>query len=313
SGGTVIVQVEYLAEAGSIHPKEVKIPGILVDYVVVATQQDCCWQAEGVYYEPSFAGHLKKPLSSIAPLPMSERKAMARRAAMELRAGDVVNLGVGIPADVANVVTEEGFIDSITLSAESGAVGGVPSPLPNFGSSYNLEASMTHGDMFDLIDGGGMDITILGMGEADQYGNVNVSRFGQRLTGPGGFINITQATGRIVFCGSFMNKAKYEVRDGRLVILEQGDKRKLVEQVEHITFSGKYAKPAQEVLYVTERCVFRLENGGLTLTEIAPGLELEGDILANMSFSPAISPELREMDAALFHEAWGRLGESIRA
>ncbi|MGI6403589.1 MAG: acyl CoA:acetate/3-ketoacid CoA transferase [Oscillospiraceae bacterium] len=311
SGGIVIVQVEYLAKAGSLNPKEVKIPGILVDYVVVATQKDACWQAEGVYYEPAFSGQIKKPLSAIAPLPFSERKAMVRRCAMELRCGDVVNLGVGIPADVANVVSEEGFIDEITLTAESGAVGGVPSPLPNFGSSYNPEASMNHGDMFDLIDGGGLDITFLGMGEADKDGNVNVSKFGPRLTGPGGFINISQSTRRIVFCGSFMNKAKYEVKDGKLIILEQGVKRKFVDQVEHITFSGKYARPDQDILYVTERCVFRLIDGVLTLTEIAPGIDLEKDVLNHMDFRPAVSPQLTVMDPDLFQETWGKLGNTI--
>lgn len=311
SGGIVIVQVEYQAKAGTMNPKDVKIPGILVDYVVAATQQDACWQAEGVYFEPAFSGQIKKPLSAILPLSMSERKVIARRCAKELRKGNIVNLGVGIAADVANIVSEEGCLDEITLTAESGAVGGVPSALPNFGSSYNLEASMEHGSMFDLIDGGGLDITILGMGEADQYGNVNVSKFGSRLTGPGGFINITQATKKIVFCGTFTNKAKYEIKDGRLVILEQGTARKFIEQVEQITFSGKYAKPGQEILYVTERCVFRLVNGDMTLVEIAPGIDLERDLLANMDFRPDISPNLCEMDSSLFMESWGGLGDTI--
>lgn len=311
SGGIVIVQVEYLAQAGSLNPKEVKIPGILVDYVVVATKKEACWQAEGVYYEPSFSGQIKKPLAAIAPIPFSERKVIARRCAMELRQGDIVNLGVGISSDVANIVAEEGHIDKITLTAESGAVGGVPASLPNFGSSYNPEATMEHGTMFDLIDGGGLDITILGMGEADSQGNVNVSKFGPRLTGPGGFINITQATRRIVFCGQFMNKATYSIKDGQLHVEKPGVSKKFINQVEQITFSGTYARPDQQVMYVTERCVFKLVNGKMTLVEIAPGIDLQKDILDCMDFMPAIADDLKIMDKALFMEDWGKLGETI--
>jgi propionate CoA-transferase len=311
SGGIVIVQVEYLAKAGTMNPKEVKIPGILVDYVVVATDKDCCWQTEGVYYEPAFSGQIRKPLTAITPIPFGERKLIVRRCARELRHGDVVNLGVGMATDVASVVAEEGYIDEITLTAESGAIGGVPAALPNFGSSYNPECSIEHGSMFDLIDGGGLDITILGMGEADQYGNVNVSKFGPRLTGPGGFINITRATPRIVFCGTFMHKGEYRISDGKLLILNQGTKRKFLNVVEQITFAGKYVKPSQKVLYVTERCVFELIDGKMTLTEIAPGLDLEKDILGQMDFKPEVSRNLVTMELALFHEKWGELGSSI--
>jgi propionate CoA-transferase len=311
TGGIVIVQVEYLAQSGSLHPKDVRIPGILVDYVVVASKQEACWQAEGVYFEPSFSGQLKKSLSTIAPLKLSERKIIARRCAMELRKGDVVNLGVGLATDVSNVVNEEGYISDIVLTSEAGAVGGVPSPLPNFGSSYNPTASMEHNAMFDLIDGGGLDIAILGMGETDQWGNVNVSKFGPRLTGPGGFINITQLTKRLVFCGTFMNKAEYEISGGAIHILKQGTARKFVNDVEQITFSGKYAGADRTILYVTERCVFQLLGGKMTLIEIAPGIDLEQDILAQMDFRPEISPNIKTMDKALFCERWGGLGEVI--
>jgi len=311
SGGIVIVQVEHLAQSGSLNPKEVSIPGILVDYIVVATKQEACWQTEGVYYEPSFSGQLKKPLSSISPLPFSERKVIARRCAMELRRGNVVNLGVGLSADVANIVTEEGLVESITLTAESGAVGGIPAPLPNFGSSYNPEAIMEHGTMFDLIDGGGLDITILGMGEADSCGNVNVSKFGPRLTGPGGFINITRATPYIVFCGPFMNKAKYVIEDGALKIVVPGSSNKFVQDVEQITFSGQYVRSDQQVLYVTERCVLRLIDGKMTVVEIAPGMDLQKDILDCMDFLPAVADNLQIMDNALFREVWGGLGNTL--
>lgn len=191
SGGIVIVQVEYVTKRGTMNPKEVKIPGILVDYVVQATDPMACWQAEGAYFEPAFSGQVKKPVGALPRLPLGSRKILCRRCAMELRSGCVANLGVGIPADVASVVAEEGFTDQMTLTAETGAVGGVPAALPNFGSAYNPECTMLHNDMFDLIDGGGLDITVLGLAQADEEGNLNVSKFGPRLTGPGGFINIT--------------------------------------------------------------------------------------------------------------------------
>jgi propionate CoA-transferase len=230
---------------------------------------------------------------------------------MELRKNDVVNLGVGLATDVSNIVTEEGFINLITLTSEAGAVGGVPAPLPNFGSSYNLEASMEHNAMFDLIDGGGINIAVLGMGEADKRGNVNVSKFGTRLTGPGGFINITRLTRRLIFCGAFMNKAKYAIENGEIRIIEQGESRKFVDNVEQITFSGKYADPKQTVLYVTERCVFQLIGGQMTIVEIAPGIDLTKDILEQMDFKPEISSNLKIMDTSLFLEKWGGLGRFI--
>ena len=309
SGGIVIVQVEYITRRGSMAPKDVKIPGILVDYVVQATDPMACWQTEGVYFEPAFSGQIKKPMGALPRLPLSDRKILCRRCAMELTAGSVTNLGIGIPADVASVVAEEGFTDDITLTAETGAVGGVPAALPSFGSSYNPECTMFHGDMFDMIDGGGLDITVLGLAQADEAGNLNVSKFGSRLTGPGGFINITQSAKKVVFCGNFIAKSKIKVESGKLVIVQEGTTRKFVRQVEQITFAGKYVRPEQTVLYVTERCVFRLIDGKMTLIEIAPGIDLEKDILANMDFVPAISPELKLMDPAIFQEQWGGLGQ----
>ena len=307
SGGIVIVQVEYIAKKGTMQPKDVKIPGILVDYVVQATDKRACWQTEGVYFEPAFSGQLKKPLNAIEYLPLDERKVIARRCAMELQRGDIVNLGVGMAADVANIVAEEGYIEEITMTTESGMIGGVPAALPNFGSSYNPEAIIDHGSMFDMIDGGGLDMTCLGLGEADQFGNINVSRFGPRLSGPGGFINITQSAKRVVFCGTFMGKAKLAVGDGKLTIVEEGKIKKFLKQVEQITFSGKYAREDQEVFYVTERCVFKLIDGKMTIIEIAPGVDLEKDILAHMDFVPVVAADVKPMDAALFSETWGGL------
>lgn len=309
SGGIVIVQVEYVTKAGAMNPKDVKIPGILVDYVVQATDPMACWQAEGVYFEPSFSGQVKKPMEALPRLPLGERKVLCRRCAMELAAGSVVNLGVGIPADVASIVAEEGYAGAITLTAETGAVGGVPAALPNFGSSYNPECTMLHNDMFDLIDGGGLDITVLGLAQADKTGNLNVSKFGNRLTGPGGFINITQSAKKVVFCGTFMAKAKLEVANGKIAVVAEGKEKKFVKQVEQVTFSGRYACPDQTILYITERCVFQLVDGKMTLIEIAPGIDLERDILACMGFTPAIAPDMKTMDPAIFQERWGGLGK----
>ena len=312
SGGIVIVQVEYLAKKETLPAKDIKIPGALVDYVVQARDPKSCWQAEGDYWEPSFSGEIRKPLTSIAPLPLDERKVICRRCAMELRRGDLINLGVGMPADIAKVVNEEGPIDQVTMSTESGMVGGVPSALPSFGSAYNPEAIITPNEMFDLISGGGLNMTCLGIGEIDKDGNNNVSRMGSRLTGPGGFIDISSNTPKVIFAGTLVGKAKVKVGDGRLEILEEGAIRKFVDKVGQITFSGQYAPDSQEVLYVTERAVFQLIGHKLTLIEIAPGIDLEKDVLGQMGFRPEISPDLKTMDPSLFEEHWGKLGETLR-
>ena len=312
SGGIVIVQVEYLAKKETLNPKDIKIPGTLVDYVVQAKDPKSCWQAEGTYWEPSYSGHIRIPLDNIEPLPFDERKVVCRRVAMELSKGDLINLGVGMPADVAKIVAEEGLIDEVTMSTESGMVGGVPSALPSFGSAYNPEAIITPNEMFDLISGGGLSMTCLGIGEVDKDGNNNVSRMGKRLTGPGGFIDITAATPKVVFAGTLMGKAKVKVGDGKLEILEEGTIQKFVDKVGQITFAGQYAPANQEVLYVTERAVFKLIDHVLTLIEIAPGIDLEKDVIANMGFRPAIAADLKTMDPGIFQENWGGLKDYMK-
>lgn len=307
TGGIVIVQVEYLAKKETLNPKDIKIPGVLVDYVVKAQDPMSCWQAEGDYWQPSFSGQIRIPLGEIKPLPFDERKVICRRCAMELKKGDLINLGVGMPADVSKVVAEEGLIDSVTMSTESGMVGGVPSALPSFGSAYNPEAIITPNDMFDLISGGGLDVTCLGIGEVDKDGNNNVSRMGKRLTGPGGFIDITAATQKVIFAGTFMGHAKLKVGNGKIEVVEEGDIRKFVNKVGQITFSGQFSPDTQEVLYVTERAVFELIDHKITLTEIAPGIDLQKDILDQMDFIPAISENLKTMDQEIFNETWGGL------
>jgi len=313
TGGIVIAQVEYLAKEGTLHPRNVKVPGVLVDYVVKATKKEACWQTEGLYYEPSFSGDTKIPLNNIPSIPLSPDKVITRRAAMELEKDMIVNLGFGIPAKVATIAAEEGVSDIITLSTEAGSFGGIPATVPNFGSSYNSDAMIDHGSMFDFYDGGGLDITFLGLAQVDKTGNVNVSKFGNRLTGPGGFINITQNSKKVVYCGNFMAGAETKVENGKIKIVKEGKKKKFIQDVEQITFSGKYASSTdQPVLYVTERGVFELNNEKLVLIEIAPGINLQKNILDQMDFEPEISDDLKLMNKKLFMEEWGELKNIVK-
>lgn len=305
TGGIVIVQTEYLVKKGSIHPQKVQVPGVMVDYIVVAESKDDCWQGENVYYEPSFSGDLRIPLEEIPKLTLTERKVIARRCAMEIEKGSIVNLGYGMPADVASVLAEHDASEIMTLTTEAGAFGGVPAVKANFGNSYNPDAIINHSEMFNYYDGGGLDITFLGLAQADSHGNVNVVRFGKRIMGCGGFIDISQNTKSCVFLGTFTNGGKVAIEDGRLRILEEGKNRKFLKDVECISFSGNVAaKNGQKVLYITERAVFKLIDGKVTLIEVAPGIDLERDVLSQMDFTPEISPDLKEMDADLFTENW---------
>ncbi len=315
SGGIVIAQVANLAQNGTLHPKDVRIPGALVDYIVVAEKPEHHLQTMEEYYIPSLAGDIKAPLASIEPAVLDEKKIIGRRAAMELTRDSLVNLGVGVPAWVSSVANEEGVGDYMTLTAESGIFGGVPAMGPAFGSAYNAEAMIEMQAMFDFYDGGGIDTTFLGLAQADAMGNTNVSKLGDRTVGCGGFINITQNAKSIVYCGQFVVGAKYKVEDGLLKIVQEGKAKKFVNAVNQITFSGSYAMSIkQPVIYVTERAVFRLDpEKGLTLIEIAPGMDLEKDILDQMEFRPHISEDLKEMNPAIFHPKWGGLKEIIDA
>ena len=312
SGGLVIAQVERVAESGSLNPRLVKIPGILVDCVVVARPENH-WQTFGTQYNPAFSSEIRVRAASLPLMLMSERKIIARRAAFELKANSVVNLGIGMPEGIAAVANEERIIDLITLTAEPGVIGGIPASGIDFGAAINTQAVIDQPYQFDFYDGGGLDAAFLGLAQVDRAGNLNVSKFGPKLAGAGGFINISQSAKEVVFVGTFgAGRLRVATAEGKLKILEEARSRKFVESVEHVTFSGPVAASRrQNVLYVTERCVFALRQEGLELTEVAPGIDVERDVLAQMEFKPIISRDPTLMDERIFREGPMELRERL--
>ncbi len=305
SGGIVIVQVERTGDA-PLHPHDVQIPGIFVDYVVVAQSRATHPHTMFVDHDPCYSGQERADLSqAVSAMPLSAEKVICRRAFMEMVPGMNVNLGVGIPMSVAQVAFEEGMLDQVTLNTEVGIIGGLPEGGKNFGPAKNPMAFMSQAAMFDFYDGGGLDLACLGMAQTDGEGNVNVSKLGPRLIGCGGFINITQAARKCIFCGEFAAVGfEATVKDGQLRIQHEGKIVKFVETVEQITFSGKQArKDKRAVLFVTERCVFQLVSEGLLLKEIAPGIDLQRDILDRMAFRPIVPDEVPLMPEAIFCDA----------
>lgn len=300
-GGKVICQVKYGAKAGTLDPKHVKIPGILVDAVVVCPEQVQTIEGE---FQPALNGDLKMPSGSMKPMGLDQRKIVARRAAMELKKGSIINLGFGMPDGVAQVAAEEGISDYIKMTIEQGIIGGIPAAGAIFGVAYNAEAMIDGPSQFDFYSGHGLDMTCLGLAQADCHGNVNVSKFGPTIAGAGGFIDISQTAKKCVFCGTFTaGGLRTEIKDGTIQILQEGKHKKFLKEVEHITFSGDYAREnGQTVLYVTERAVFEMTPEGLVLKEIAPGIDLQKDILEQMDFVPLMPKPPVLMDRKIFCE-----------
>lgn len=299
SGGVVIAEVKRLADSCSLPPKQVRVPGILVDLVAVVPDQR---QTAATDYSPYLAGSLRAPRTEQPNLEPGPRKLVARRAADELRSGNVVNLGFGISTGVAAVLAEEGCYDEVVFSVEQGIIGGAPSNGLDSGTAVNAHAMIDQGAQFDLYDGGVLDVCCVSFGEVDVHGNVNVSKLAGKAVGPGGFINITQNSKKVVFCGTLTGGGlEIGITEKGIVIQQEGRYRKLVKQVEHITFSARETLAAgREIVYVTERAVLRMTAGGLEVVEIAPGVDLERDVLGQMEFRPLVSPYLRTMDVRLY-------------
>ncbi|MBS4224190.1 acyl CoA:acetate/3-ketoacid CoA transferase [Lederbergia citrea] len=306
NGGKVFVQVKYLAKNGSLHPKDIVIPGIYVDGIIIAeNQEEEHRQTASYFFDPVYSGDLKIPEASSGPYPFNIRKVIGRRAVMELFPNAVVNLGTGIPGDVVGPIAEEERINkAITLTIESGVIGGIPEGGTDFGITKNAEAIIEHGYQFDYYNGSGVDVTFMGLAEVDVNGNVNVSKFGTKTVGCGGFIDITQPAKKVVYCATFTaGGLKVAIENGKMRIVQEGTTKKFLDKVNQITFSGQYARDkGQSVIFVTERAVFELRKEGLVLTEIAPGIDLERDVLKQMDFQPILAKDIKTMDMRIFRE-----------
>ena len=311
SGGKVIVQVKHVVANNSIKAKDVFVPGEIVDAVVVCEDvAEYHRQTAVTVYSPFMSGELRCPSRDVAKPAevLGPEDIVCRRAVFEIKKGDIINVGVGIGSGVGSVAAVEGITNDVTFTLELGAFGGTPQGKGDFGASINATSYISHTSMFDYYHSGQLDVAFLGSAEIDAEGNVNVSRFGGRAAGQGGFIDISQTARKVVFCTTFTTKnLDVAVADGKVVIKNEGKIQKFVDKVEQITFNGKLAREkGQEVVICTERCVFKLVKDGVMLTEIAPGVDLEKDILANMGFKPLISEDLKVMDGRIFIP--GRMG-----
>lgn len=310
-GGKVVAQVKHMAKAGTLHPKSVEVPGILVDYLVPCSEPERYHRQTSSYsYHPALSGEMRAPERAPTPLPMGVRKVIGRRGVLEIPPDAVVNLGTGIPGDVIGpVAAEEGLASTFTLTIESGLIGGVPLGGVDFGCGFNATAIIDHAYQFDFYTGGGLDVTFMGAAEVDLTGSVNASKLNRRALGCGGFIDITQSTRKVVYLLSFTRGGlEVEAAGGALRIVQEGRHRKFVDAVSQITFNGRFAREQnQEVLYVTERCVLRLEDDGLTLVEIAPGIDVHTQVLAYLPDGVRVSDALCTMDPRIFtDEPMGR-------
>lgn len=309
-GGMVFVQVQKVVKSGTLDPRFVRIPGILVDVVVPVADEKNHMQTFGTQYHPALSGESYELMECEAFSEMSIRKLIGRRCILELTKGNVVNLGIGVPAMIASIAAEEGIEKMVTFTIEGGVIGGIVLPDLDFGAVMNPECIIDQSAMFDFYDGGGLDEAYLGLAECDSRGNINVSRFGSRIAGAGGFVNISQSAKKVVFCGSFTTKGlEVEGKDGKLVILKEGKVNKFVKNVQQVTFNSEWARRrGQKVIYVTERAVFEMTPEGIMITEIAPGVDLEKDVLEHMEFECVVSSELKLMDERIFYE--GKIGIS---
>ena len=301
NGGLVIAQVQKLVRRGTLHPKNVKVPGYCVDAVVVVPEQTQLYNAP---LNRFMSGDYIQPQGDAGNLPLDQRKIIARRALMEVMPGDVGNVGVGISDAVGTIAAEEGVNEDFTLTVEQGPIGGVSARGIFFGATVNAKAIIDLPSMFDFYHGGGLDICFLSFAEVDRHGNVNVSRFNHKVTGVGGFVDISSGSKKVVFSGTFTaGGLRTVVDDGTLHIVNEGRFKKFRNDVEEVSFSGENAiRTRQEVVYLTERATFRLTAKGVELFEIAEGIDLERDILAYMEFIPLIAEDLKRMDRRLFRE-----------
>lgn len=315
NGGIVIVQVETLAKAGSLNPKLVKVPGIYVDYIVVAEDPENIMQTQGTKYNRAFTGEVRVPLqSSMKPIPFDEKKVMVRRVTQEIQPGFKCNFGIGVPTHTGNVMAEEGCANTITMISESGSIGGVPGGGNDFGAHWNIEASCDQGDHFSFFDGGGLDLGVFGLSEVDKDGNVNTSLLNGKIMGVGGFANIAATAKHAVFVGTFTaGGIECKVEDGKMIIVQEGKFKKFVDKCPQLTFNAEQSlKRGNHIIYITERCVIKRTMEGMILTEIAPGIDLQTQILDQMGFAPIIpegGPKL--MDSELFQPVWGKLKEQM--
>lgn len=315
-GGKVLAQVKRVAQTGTLHPKQVVVPGVFVDAIVVCDNPtEDHRQTSSWYFDPAYCGDLRVPMSSIKPLPLNIRKAIGRRAMAELNKGAIINLGTGIPNDVVGTIAaEEGILDDIMITVESGIYGGVQAGGIDFGIGKNIYAMIQHQDQFDYYNGAGVDFTFMGAGEMDAEGNVNATKIGNRCTGAGGFIDITQTAKHVVFCSTFTaNGLEIKFDNKQLSIQKEGSVKKLVKNVRQISYNGILAREkGQKMHFITERAVFELRREGPVLTEIAPGIDLKRDVLDQMEFEPIIDKKLKIMSPSFFDEGPCGLKELLK-
>jgi propionate CoA-transferase len=312
SGGIVIAEVHRLARAGTLPMRAVKVPGALIDYVYVDPDQT---QTYATRYSPYYAGALRRPATAVAPPPLDVRKIIARRSLLEFRAGDICNLGFGVSQGIGAIAFEEGIADRLVLTVEQGIFGGVPVAGNEGGAGFNYQAMIEQPSMFDFYDGGGLDVASLSFAEVDRHGNVNVHAFEGRVRGPGGFPNISARTKRICFVGTLTARGlDVGAQDGRLEIRSEGTLPKFVDEVREVTFSGRRARAdGQEVRFITERAVFALREEGVTLIEIAEGVDLHRDVLDQMAFRPIVPQVVGTIDPRVYAEGPMGLAETLTA